>query len=65
MEDPVVVIGFSFRFPGDAVSEEGFWDIINNGRSTMTEVPDARYDINGYFSHDDGRLDMVSSRLRR
>jgi acyl transferase domain-containing protein len=50
MADPVAVIGFAFRFPGDAVSEEAFWDIIAKGRSTMTEVPESRYNINGFYS---------------
>jgi acyl transferase domain-containing protein len=60
MEDPVVVVGFSFRFPGDAVSEDAFWDVIRNGHSTMTRVPETRYNVNGYFSHDYYRPDLVS-----
>ncbi|KAK5988693.1 Highly reducing polyketide synthase azaB [Cladobotryum mycophilum] len=61
-EDPVVIVGFSFRFPQDAVSEDAFWRIIHNGLSTMTDVPESRYDINGHHSYIPGRQDTVSSR---
>lgn len=47
-EDPVVVVGLSFRFPQDAVTEEGFWDIICRRISTMTEAPEDRYNIDGH-----------------
>jgi acyl transferase domain-containing protein len=58
--DPVVVTGFAFRFPGDAVSEEAFWDIIAKGQSTMTEVPESRYNINGFYRNNQSTRDSVS-----
>lgn len=60
-EDPIVVVGFGFRFPQDAVSEDAFWDIICEGRSTMTEVPKSRFNINGLWSKDGSRQDTVGS----
>lgn len=59
-EDPVVVIGLSFRFPQGAVSEDAFWKIICEGISTMTEVPESRYNINGHYFPDSSRQDVVS-----
>lgn len=61
MEDPVVVVGLSFRLPQEAFTEEGFWDILCSGRSTMTEVPADRFNIDGYYSPDRNRLDTVQS----
>lgn len=61
-DDPVVVVGFSFNFPQDAVSEEGFWDIIHRGISTMTEVPKDRYDINGYHANGQTQHGMLPCR---
>lgn len=49
-DDPVVVVGLSFRFPQDATSEEAFWKIIYEGSSTSTEVPLSRYNINGHYA---------------
>ncbi|KAI1823452.1 hypothetical protein F4861DRAFT_549734 [Xylaria intraflava] len=60
--DPVVVVGVSFKFPQDAVSEEGFWDIIRRGVSTMTEVPRERYDINGFHAHGHSRHGTLPGR---
>ncbi|KAI1171949.1 hypothetical protein F4777DRAFT_593267 [Nemania sp. FL0916] len=47
-DDPVVIVGLSFRFPQDAVTEEAFWDIMYRGTSTMTEIPKDRWNINGH-----------------
>ncbi|KAI1772330.1 hypothetical protein F4818DRAFT_444554 [Hypoxylon cercidicola] len=62
LEDPVVVVGFGFRFPQDAVSEDAFWDIICEGKSTMTEVPKSRFNVNGHSSHDVSRQDTMPCR---
>ncbi|XP_044721361.1 KR domain-containing protein [Hirsutella rhossiliensis] len=56
-EDPVVIVGFAFRFPQEAVSEDAFWNIIRDGLSTRTEVPRSRYNINGHNSQTPGRQD--------
>ncbi|KAI1341943.1 hypothetical protein F5Y15DRAFT_406440 [Xylariaceae sp. FL0016] len=61
-EDPVVVVGFGFRFPQDAVSEDAFWDIICEGKSTMTEVPKSRFNIDGHSSKDGSRQDTMPCR---
>ncbi|KAH9866810.1 hypothetical protein J1614_008503, partial [Plenodomus biglobosus] len=60
--DPVAVIGFAYRFPGDAVNEETFWDIILHGKSTMTEVPESRYNINGFYNPNRSHRDSLSCR---
>ncbi|KAG6361100.1 hypothetical protein INS49_009324 [Diaporthe citri] len=62
LEDPVVIVGLSFRFPSDAVSEESFWEILREGHSTMTEVPASRYNINGHYSDASGRQHGVTAR---
>ncbi|KAK8915432.1 Reducing polyketide synthase FUB1 [Metarhizium anisopliae] len=59
MEDAVAVIGFSYRFPQDADSDDAFWNIIHHGLSTMTEVPGSRYSVDGYHSRIPGRQDTV------
>lgn len=60
MEDPVVVVGMSFRFPSDAVTEDSLWEIIRDGRSTMTEIPASRYNVQGHLSQSYGRQHGVS-----
>ncbi|KAI1800249.1 hypothetical protein F4811DRAFT_556979 [Daldinia bambusicola] len=61
-DDPVVVVGLSYRFPQGATSDDAFWKIIQEGISTMTEVPKSRYDINGHHRSGISRQDTVSGR---
>lgn len=64
-DDPVVVVGFAFRLPQDALSEESFWDIIYHGKSTNTEVPRSRYNVDGHHSRIAGHQGTVCVQLRR
>lgn len=59
MDDPVAVIGFALRFPGDAVDEDSFWNIIVQGKSTMTDVPISRYNIDGFCSKNKSNRNTV------
>ncbi|KAI0107024.1 hypothetical protein GGR51DRAFT_559712 [Nemania sp. FL0031] len=60
--EPMAIIGFSVRFPQEAVSPEGFWDVLLQGRSVMTEVPPDRFNINGFYHPDPSRHDTINSR---
>lgn len=46
---PVAVIGMSARFPG-AETLELFWDVIEQGRDTLTSMHDERWDMNVWYS---------------
>ena len=60
MED-IAIIGFSLRFPQDAVSPESFWDMLVEGRSAATEVPASRFNIDAFYHPDPDRLASVSA----
>jgi acyl transferase domain-containing protein len=62
MMEAIAVIGFSMRFPQEATTAEGFWDILRQGRSVMTEVPPDRFNINGFYHPDASRAGTVSTR---
>ena len=62
MED-IAIIGFSLRFPQDAVSPQSFWDMIAEGRSAVSEVPEDRFNIDAFYHPDPDRLDSVSARF--
>ena len=59
MDDPVVVVGLSFEFPQGANSTKTFFDILREGRCTMTEVPGDRFNIDAFYHPDPDRLDTV------
>lgn len=60
MED-IAIVGFSLRFPQDAVSPEAFWKMLLEGRSAATEVPESRFNINAFYHPDPDRLGSVSA----
>ena len=62
MED-IAIIGFSLRFPQDAVSPQSFWNMLAEGRSAVSEVPEDRFNINAFYHPDPDRLDSVSARF--
>lgn len=46
--EPIAVCGLSLKFPQDASSESGFWDMILERRSAMTEFPSDRLNIDAF-----------------
>ena len=60
MED-IAIIGFSLRFPQDAVTPESFWNMLVEGRFAATEVPESRFNINAFYHSDPERLGSVST----
>ncbi|KAI1091033.1 hypothetical protein F5B19DRAFT_484177 [Rostrohypoxylon terebratum] len=61
-EDPAVIVGLSFRFPQDAVSEDSFWDIMCRRISTMTEVPKDRWNVDGHHVTGEARHGTTAAR---
>ncbi len=57
----VAVIGMSGRFPGAANLEE-YWSNLMEGKSSVTEVPRERWNIDEYYDPDVDKLDKTNSR---
>jgi acyl transferase domain-containing protein len=57
--EPIAVIGLSFRFPEDATSVEGFWDMILEKRCVSTTFPEDRINLSGIYNPDSTRHDTV------
>ncbi|WP_394827356.1 type I polyketide synthase [Pendulispora albinea] len=47
--EPIAIIGLSCRFPGDAASPEGFWELLRQGRDTLERVPAERWDADALY----------------
>jgi acyl transferase domain-containing protein len=60
LQEPIAVCGLALKFPQDACSEEGFWTMIQEKRSAMTEFPPERLNINAF--HDSTRYDSLRTR---
>lgn len=47
----IAIVGISCRFPG-AHSPRAFWDLLSEGRSSITEVPPSRWDTGLFYDPD-------------
>lgn len=57
--EAIAIVGFSLKFPQDADSAEGFWELLVNGRSALTEIPPERFNIDAFYHKDPDRHDTV------
>jgi len=46
--EPIAIIGMSCRFPGGANSPEAYWELLQQGRDAISEVPGDRWDVSAY-----------------
>jgi acyl transferase domain-containing protein/acyl carrier protein len=50
--EPVAIIGMACRFPGGGDTPEQFWQLLDEGRSAITEVPASRWQVDDYYDPD-------------
>jgi acyl transferase domain-containing protein len=50
--EPIAVIGFACRTPGEGDTPEALWNLLKEGRSTVTEVPSYRWSVDNYYDPD-------------
>ena len=58
--EPIAVIGFSAKLPGEAVTAQEFWELLLQGRSTVSEIPKERMHARAFWGLQQGRNDQVS-----
>ncbi|KAL4877345.1 hypothetical protein BJY04DRAFT_222095 [Aspergillus karnatakaensis] len=59
---PIAIIGMSCRFPGEARSASGFWDILRNGESARTRIPVDRFDPEAYYHPSADRQGAITTK---
>lgn len=62
MKEPIAVVGFAFKFPQDVTTEENLWKLLMERRSTMTEVPSNRWNLDGFYKPHGNHPGTVNSR---
>ncbi|RDH80502.1 SDR family NAD(P)-dependent oxidoreductase [Mycolicibacterium moriokaense] len=55
------IVGYAARFPGARDADE-FWDLLREGRDTVTEVPADRWDADEFFDPQPGAPGKVVTR---
>lgn len=58
--EPIAIVGFSFKFPQEATSQEAFWSMLMEKKCAMTEWPKDRLNIGAFHHPDKDRIDTVS-----
>lgn len=53
--EPVAVVGMGCRFPSDSADPQSFWRLLMEGRDAVCDVPDGRWDTEGYYDPVPGR----------
>ncbi|KAB8227946.1 uncharacterized protein BDW43DRAFT_316356 [Aspergillus alliaceus] len=59
---PLAIVGLDFRFPEDATSTEGLWEMLLEKRCAMTEYPKDRLEIDSLYHPDTQRRDTIANR---
>jgi acyl transferase domain-containing protein len=59
-DDPIVIVGLSFRLPTDVSTDEGFWQMLQEGRSASGPVPNQRFSLERYWHPNADRHGSVS-----
>lgn len=57
--EPIAIIGFSLRFPQDAISAEAFWEMLVEKRNAMTDWPEERLNLEAFYHPDGTRKENV------
>ena len=55
----IAVVGMSMRLPGDVDTAESFWDMLCEGRSARSKIPEDRFNSDTFFHPDADRSDGV------
>ena len=57
---PLAIVGWSNRFPGQAATAEGFWNLLVNGRTAAGRIPKDRFNIDTFYHREADRSGCVS-----
>lgn len=63
--EPIAIVGYSFRFPGDATDSKAFWNMMMEKRCAMSDTPEDRISISQWKHADGRRRGQVRINLKR
>ncbi|RAL08511.1 polyketide synthase [Aspergillus homomorphus CBS 101889] len=60
--EPIAIVGYAYRFPGEAVTDDGFWRMMMEKRCVASEAPADRINSAGWCHPDKRRIGQYSAR---
>lgn len=58
----IAIIGMACRYPGGANSPEAFWQLLQEGRDAISEIPAGRWDTSGLYDPDPEAAGKMATR---
>ncbi|WP_394845466.1 phosphopantetheine-binding protein [Pendulispora brunnea] len=62
LDDPIAVVGMACRFPGNVDDPASFWELLQQGKDGISEVPKDRWDIDALYDPDSDAPGKICSR---
>lgn len=50
--EPIAVVGLATRFPQQATSTDGLWELLLQARSTWSSIPKERFNAEAFYHPD-------------
>src|SRR5258706_13126835 len=50
--EPIAIVGIGCKFPGPCEGPDAFWDRLSQGFDAITEVPEDRWSLSGWWDQD-------------
>ncbi|BCI53467.1 hypothetical protein NIIDNTM18_27450 [Mycolicibacterium litorale] len=60
--EPIAVVGLGCRLPGGVTDPDGFWNLLQDGRSGIVRVPSQRWDADEFYSADNAEPGKICTR---
>jgi phthiocerol/phenolphthiocerol synthesis type-I polyketide synthase B len=60
--EPIAVVGLGCRLPGGVGDPDGYWQLLQEGRSGIVRVPGERWDADEFFSADNSVPGTICTR---
>jgi acyl transferase domain-containing protein len=62
-DTPIAIVGMACRFSGAANNPEKLWDLLSDGRSGWSEIPEERFATKGLLHPDGQKIGSVGPNL--
>jgi acyl transferase domain-containing protein/acyl carrier protein len=60
--EPIAIVGIGLRFPGGASDLSSFWQLLEQGKDAISEIPPDRWDRDAYFDPNPNRPGKMNVR---
>ena len=60
-EDPIVIVGMACQFPGGANNLKSFWELLEQGKDAVGEIPENRWDMKIWYDPDPDKAGKIYS----